>query len=584
MRTRTIDVDINSNSLRILRYKQYDHNNILEVFVKKNKEILDLTSYTIRVFFILPNNTIIQKNATFKDRKIIIMIESVLLEQYGKIPVEITMSNGNEIVTIFRMYLEVEESIDRKSAIEGNPEWDIIKDGLSAIDDKVSHNELKENLENYYNKMEIDEKIINISTEREEVLNNYATKEDLPTKISDLENDKNYLTSIPNEYITEHELEERIKDIDVDIDLSAYATKEDLHGHMNKGILDKITNDKINEWDNKSTFNGDYNNLVNKPNIPSIEGLAFRTEIPTNVSQLINDKNYLTSIPSQYVTETELDRKVVDIIEGGEINLNGYAKKEDLNDKANNLFQSDMLTVSSLGGISAGTNLNNMSIQDILTKLLYPYVAPTISSSIVYSPTGGTYEFGQTVTVTQIKATVTKKSENITKVSFYRNGLLENSITSSVSNGGSFSYTFTNPISITSSISNSYFQAKVTDASGKVVSANTTALNFYYPYYYGVIGANVDITENLIKNLTKQVVSKGNKTYTYSPNYQRMVIAYPKSYGVLSSILDPNGFEQLSSFTCLEKSIVGLNGTSQQYYVYVNDASTNTNFKMSFYY
>ena len=63
-----------------------------------------------------------------------------------------------------------------------------------------------------------------------------------------------------------------------------------------------------------------------------------------------------------------------------------------------------------------------------------------------------------------------------------------------------------------------------------------------------------------------------------------MVIAYPKSYGVLSSILDPNGFEQLSSFTCLEKSIVGLDGTSQQYYVYVNDASTNTNFKMSFYY
>ena len=560
MRTRTIDVDINSNSLRILRYKQYDHNNILEVFVKKNKEILDLTSYTIRVFFTLPNNKVIQKNAVFKDKKIIITIEDVLLEQHGKVPVEITMSNGNEIVTIFRMYLEVEESIDRKSAIEGSPEWDIIKDGLSVIDDKVSHTELDERLDNYYTRNEIETKLENLDVNIN--LDDYVKKKDLPTKTSDLINDNNFLSEIPSEYITEDELEERLRDTDVS------------------------------------------------------------TNVPTKTSDLINDSGFISEIPSEFITENELsekgyltnekldnyykksevDNKITDIITDVEINLDEYTKKEDLNEytkkedlneytkkedldgKADNLFQSDMLTVSSLGGISAGTDLNNMSIQDVLTKLLYPYVAPSISASIVYSPTGGVYEFGQTVTVTQIKATVTKKSENITKVSFYRNGLLENSITSSVSDGGSFSYTFTNPISITSSISNSYFQAKVTDASGKVVSANTSALNFYYPYYYGVIGANVDITENLIKNLTKQVVSKGSKTYTYSPNYQRMVIAYPKSYGILSSILDPNGFEQLSSFTCLEKSIVGLDGTSQQYYVYINDASTNINFKMSFYY
>lgn len=116
MRTRTIDVEINSNSLRILRYKQYDHNNILEIFVTKDKEFLDLSSYAIRALFTLPNNTVIQKNAIFKDKKIIITIDSVLLERHGRIPVEITMSNGNEITTIFRMYLEVEESIDRNSA------------------------------------------------------------------------------------------------------------------------------------------------------------------------------------------------------------------------------------------------------------------------------------------------------------------------------------------------------------------------------------------------------------------------------------------------------------------------------------
>lgn len=478
MRTRTIDVDINSNSLRILRYKQYDHNNILEVFVKKNKEILDLSSYTIRVFFTLPDNTVIQKNAIFKDKKIIITIESVLLEQYGKIPVEITMSNGNEIVTIFRMYLEVEESIDRNSAIEGNPEWDIIKDGLSALDDKVSHAELEERLK------DVDVDIF------------------VPIKTSDLINDSGFISDIPSEFVTESELGK-------------------------KGYL---TNEKLNDYYKKS----------------------------------------------------EIDDKISDIITGGDIDLDGYAKKEDLNSKANNLFQSDIPTVSSLGGIPAGTNLNNMSIQDVLTKLLYPYIAPSVTASLSYTPTGGTYEYGQIVTINQIKANVIKKSENITNVSFYENGILLQSITNPTPNGGDYSCMISKDI--TSSISNNYFQVKVKDVSNTVVTANTSSINFYYPYYYGTINVDVNITEGLIKRLTKQIVAKGNKTYTYSPYYQRMVIAYPKSYGVLKSILDPNGFEQLNSFTRLEISITGLDKTSQVYYVYANDASTNTNFKMTFYY
>ena len=180
-------------------------------------------------------------------------------------------------------------------------------------------------------------------------------------------NDNNFLSEIPSEYITEDELEERLRDTGVS------------------------------------------------------------TNVPTKTSDLINDSGFISEIPSEFITENELsekgyltnekldnyykksevDNKIANIIVGGEINLDGYAKKEDLDEytkkedldeymkkedldgKADNLFQSDMLTVSSLGGISAGTDLNNMSIQDVLTKLLYPYVAPSISASIVYSPTGG---------------------------------------------------------------------------------------------------------------------------------------------------------------------------------------------------
>ena len=54
---------------------------------------------------------------------------------------------------------------------------------------------------------------------------------------------------------------------------------------------------------------GDYEDLANKPEIPSVEGLAKTTDIPTKVSQLENDSNYLSSIPEEYVTETELNAK-----------------------------------------------------------------------------------------------------------------------------------------------------------------------------------------------------------------------------------------------------------------------------------
>ena len=61
-----------------------------------------------------------------------------------------------------------------------------------------------------------------------------------------------------------------------------------------------------------------------------------------------------------------------------------------------------------------------------------------------------------------------------------------------------------------------------------------------------------------------------------------MVIAFPKSYGVLTSAIYPNGFENISSFKASELSIVGLDWSSQSYYVYVNEASTVSDFIMKF--
>ena len=96
---------------------------------------------------------------------------------------------------------------------------------------------------------------------------------DIPSKTSDLVNDSGFLT--------EHQ------------SLAEYAKKSEL-------------------------FSKDYNDLTNKPTIPSIDGLASTSyvdskvaeiDVPTKTSDLVNDSGFLTQIPDEYVTETELDAK-----------------------------------------------------------------------------------------------------------------------------------------------------------------------------------------------------------------------------------------------------------------------------------
>ena len=53
-------------------------------------------------------------------------------------------------------------------------------------------------------------------------------------------------------------------------------------------------------WNNKSDFSGSYNDLTDKPTIPNV---------PTNVSAFTNDAGYLTAVPGEYITETELNSK-----------------------------------------------------------------------------------------------------------------------------------------------------------------------------------------------------------------------------------------------------------------------------------
>ena len=91
-----------------------------------------------------------------------------------------------------------------------------------------------------------------------------------------------------SDYVTKSELQAKLDALNINIDLSSYATKEELTNAINSIDLSAY---------------------ALKTEIPSLNGYAKTSEIPSKVSQLENDSNYLSSIPEEYVTETELNAK-----------------------------------------------------------------------------------------------------------------------------------------------------------------------------------------------------------------------------------------------------------------------------------
>lgn len=227
-----------------------------------------------------------------------------------------------------------------------------------------------------------------------------------------------------------------------------------------------------------------------------------------------------------------------------------------------------------VGGIAKGyvPPASGVEAVEMINKLLHAYVAPTVTAAM--SPTnGGVVEIGTTQTVNAVTVTITMGSAAISKIEVFDGSTSLGSLTSGIKAGAN-TVTLATPLSVTA---NKQLSVTVTDADSKSVTAKTGTYTFVSPYYYGAIAAGATPTEALIKAATKSVQAKGNKSFNFTCNNQRMMYAYPKAYGALTKILDANNFDVTGTFT---RSEVTVNGVA--YYAYVNEASTVSAFKMTF--
>lgn len=299
MRDRVVIVDILTKKFKSICYKQYDDNNELNIVVYEGKTLADISNYVASVYFELPSGKVYEVEGTIENNAIKVMLSSSILEEYGQVNVECELFNLNEVVTTFTFYLNVEKSINKVSALSPNTQHkhlnlDVLNQITQEMVDSIGLSGGLVDLSIYQTKNdttletnnktvsgainELNEKMENASENID--LSDYALKSEIPTvptKVSQLQNDKNYLTAVPSEYITETELNAKgylteHQDISGKADKSEIPTKtSQLQNDSNFAVQPNFTfaiNMIASTEQPSVTTTGTYPNLVITFNIP----------------------------------------------------------------------------------------------------------------------------------------------------------------------------------------------------------------------------------------------------------------------------------------------------------------------------
>ena len=148
---------------------------------------------------------------------------------------------------------------------------------------------------------------------------------------------------------------------------------------------------------------------------------ANTSDIPTNTSDLNNDSGFLTSIPSEYVTETEMNEAIANISSGGSVDTNNFATKEELGLKADKTELHSHINKTVLDGITS-TNVDNWNnkVDKVEGKTL----------------TTNDYTNEEKQTVASLKATVGDTSSGLVKdvEDLKTNGVSQDNINTAIEN------------------------------------------------------------------------------------------------------------------------------------------------------
>jgi hypothetical protein len=242
-------------------------------------------------------------------------------------------------------------------------------------------------------------------------------------------------------------------------------------------------------------------------------------------------------------------------IYGSPVNINGYPIE---------LTDSRMVPVT-FGDIVSGSSFNSDATSDIIKRMLYPYLPPLCSISILGVYSSGYVEVGTFPTPT-IQYNITKRSLPTLLTSLTN---MIPSVYPAITTPGQNIVSSTSLGVVISPITSNTTTFQITVTDGTQSNSASASLTGIYPYFYG-FSSLPSMTSIGLASLSKLVEYKGDKVVDITGT-NSFYFVYDYDYGTLSNIYDSYGNTVSGSFsaptTAYFSSPTGL-WASKQFYVY----------------
>lgn len=382
---------------------------------------------------------------------------------------------------------------------------------VNAAVDKI-----ETDLDNYYNKSEVDQKIADAVTGGTVNLDNYYTKSEtdalvadaiddieLPdmseyAKLTDIPDVSKFITEIPDSYATKSYVNDTITD-----NLTGYAKTSEIptvdafiNAIPDKYVTDTelsamnyATNTVVNEKADKNHKHS-YNDLSDLPTIPSIEGLATESFVEESVESAIE------STVSNYYTKAEVDTAIdesISSIEIPEVDTDSFATKVELSAKSDAvLFTTDLFVNDPVGDFVIGDSVKGLTIKQILTRILA--LSPTVNPDTPDVPT--TESLVETIIEDKIP-------------------MYQLDIDGNIIEGSNYSYKEMTPEQASLAPTEECFY-QIKDSSGEVIESGYQHLSAPTDDMFYLVLLPVGVTFGADGNTTHQVWDEGQQIWTTS--------------------------------------------------------------------
>jgi hypothetical protein len=220
-------------------------------------------------------------------------------------------------------------------------------------------------------------------------------------------------------------------------------------------------------------------------------------------------------------------------IYGTPVNVNGYPLE----------FTDSRQCTVAIGDIQLGETFNSVSIVEMLRRMVYDYLPPTCSLSVLPPYSSGYVEVGSTPLI-KLGYTINKRSLP-TQTSIF--SYMIPSSYAPITNDGQVSISGTVSGVVITPITSATTSFTLTVSDGNQSNSSITTVTGIYPYFYGFSSLTTMTTAGLA-SLTKLVESKGNKNIDVVGS-GNLYFIYDSNYPALSSIKNEFGNTISSSFS-----------------------------------